>query len=58
MNTTQILTVKKLPSVHKFLFEVQVLSRAQLLNNEGVDIHTNVLPNARPRTDSKCNPWR
>lgn len=49
---------KVLPSIHKFLFEVQVLSHSQLLNNQSVDVNSDVFPNTRPWTDSKSHPWR
>lgn len=37
---------------------MQILGYTQLLNNEGMDIHSNVLPNTRPWPDGKCYPWR
>lgn len=47
-----------LPSINKFLFEVQELRRSQLLNYKSMNIHPYVLPHTGPRANSKCNPWR
>ena len=47
-----------LPPIHKFFLEMQILRHKQLLNNKRTHIHANILPNTRPWTNSKRNPWR
>jgi hypothetical protein len=37
---------------------MKILSNTQLLNNKCLDIQSNVLPDTRPRAQSKSNPWR
>lgn len=36
---------------------MEILGHAQLLNNKRVNIHSQVFPYTRPRTNSQSNPW-
>ncbi|CAL5402058.1 unnamed protein product [Camellia sinensis] len=45
-------------SFNKFFFEMKILRDAQLLNNKGINIHSDVFPDTGPQPNSKSNPWR
>ncbi|GMP98846.1 hypothetical protein CsSME_00046571 [Camellia sinensis var. sinensis] len=37
---------------------MKILRDAQLLNNKGINIHSDVFPDTGPQPNSKSNPWR
>ncbi|MFS7991170.1 hypothetical protein Hanom_Chr12g01067671 [Helianthus anomalus] len=45
-------------AINEFFFEVKILGNSELLNDEGVNIDPDILPNTRPETNGKGDPWR
>lgn len=48
----------KLPSIYELFFEVQKLSNPHFLEDECMNVHSDVFPHTRPWTNSQGNPWR